>query len=136
MTYVLSNKKLGSVPTKDMWTPSPQFWCHFHKRCTMCWNEWKINFPIFIFRCRHKNDHNSKNENWKNREIDFSFVSAHSASFIKIWPLLRRVGGGGVCISFLGTGTKFRNGSPSTPLPSKKWNSSYGMILIKYETQH
>ena len=30
--------------------PSSQFWSSFHKRCEMCRNEWKINFPIFIFR--------------------------------------------------------------------------------------
>ena len=28
----------------------PQFWCSFNERRAMCWNEWKINFPIFIFR--------------------------------------------------------------------------------------
>ena len=27
-----------------------QFWSHFHERYGMCWIEWKINFPIFIFR--------------------------------------------------------------------------------------
>ena len=37
-------------------------------------------------------NNNSKN---KNRNIDFSFISAHSASFLKIWPLLR---GGGLHI--------------------------------------
>ena len=31
----------------------------------------------------YKNDHSSKNKNWK---IDFSFHSAHSAYFMYIWP--------------------------------------------------
>ena len=26
------------------------FCSHFHDRCAMCWIEWKIKFPIFIFR--------------------------------------------------------------------------------------
>ena len=43
---------------------------------------------------------NSKNENRNNRKIDFSFVSAHSASFMKMGARLR---GGGVCISLVGT---------------------------------
>ena len=32
--------------------PLLQKWSHFNRRCVMCWNEWKINFPclaIFIF---------------------------------------------------------------------------------------
>ena len=37
----------------------------------------------------------------KNRKIDFSFVSAHCASFMKVWPFLK---GEGVCISLLGKG--------------------------------
>ena len=55
----------GSVPTKDMQTPPPQFWSQFHERCAMCWNEWKtityLIFPIFIFRNIVKNS--SKNDN-------------------------------------------------------------------------
>ena len=50
----------------------------------------KINFPFFIFRfivkfhrnldCfEYKNDRNSKN---KSRQIDYSFISLHSASFM------------------------------------------------------
>ena len=39
-------------------------------------------------------NHNSKNEN---RKIDFSFVSAQRASFMKIWKFLRE----GVCISLI-----------------------------------
>ena len=27
-----------------------QKWPYLHERCVMCWNEWKINFPIFSFR--------------------------------------------------------------------------------------
>ena len=75
---------LGPVPSKDIWS-------HFYGRCAMCWNEWKINFRIFIFWvivkihrtlvwwC-HKNDHNSKRK--KNRKKKISFDSAHSAYFI------------------------------------------------------
>ena len=41
----------------------------------------------------------SNNLKNKNRKFFFSFVSAHCASFIPIWPLLM-----GVCISLIGTG--------------------------------
>jgi len=34
--------------------PPPQFWSHFHERCAMCWIEWKINFPILIFKVSWK----------------------------------------------------------------------------------
>ena len=30
--------------------PSPQKWPYLYKRCPLCWTEWKVNFPIFIFR--------------------------------------------------------------------------------------
>ena len=30
-------------------SPFPQKWPYLHERCKMCWNEWKIHFPIFIF---------------------------------------------------------------------------------------
>ena len=26
-----------------------QKWSYLHERCGMCWNDWKINFPIFSF---------------------------------------------------------------------------------------
>ena len=29
--------------------PSSQFWFGFYGWSAMCWNEWKINFPIFVF---------------------------------------------------------------------------------------
>ena len=38
-------------------------------------------------------DHNSKNKDRKNMKYHFSFVSAHSMSFISIWPILRGRGG-------------------------------------------
>ena len=43
-------RSLGPVPSKD--TPPPPFqkWPYLHERCPLCWTEWKINFPIFIFR--------------------------------------------------------------------------------------
>ena len=66
------------------------------------WNEWKLNFPIFCFwekrvvyvlnirsfstNFEYKIYNNSKNINLK---IYFSFVSAHSASSIKMGPFLR-----------------------------------------------
>ena len=43
--------------------------------------------------------HNSKHEYQEKKVFCFSFVSTHSASFIKMCPLLR--GGCGVCISSL-----------------------------------
>ena len=81
-------KPWGYFPTKDMKDPPPpQFWSGFYGWCTMCWNEWKINFQIFIFELTWifnenwghlstkvtKNDHNSKN---KSRKLDFPFDSA------------------------------------------------------------
>ena len=49
---------------------------------------------IFSMNFEWKIDPNSKN---KNRKIDFSFVSAHCVSSIKMGLFLR---GGGICISF------------------------------------
>ena len=43
----------------------------------------KIHRKLGCFE--YKNDHNSKN---KNQKIDFSFVLAHSTSFMQIWTLL------------------------------------------------
>ena len=45
----------------------------------------------FLINFEYKIDHNSKN---KNRKIDFSFVSAHCASSIKMGPFMRVRGGG------------------------------------------
>ena len=49
------------------------------------------------------NNHISKT---KNQRINFSFILEHCASFWteKNWPLLRGVGGGGVCMSLTRTG--------------------------------
>ena len=69
----------GSVPTRNIQDPSPpplQFWSLFHERCADCWNEWKKQFSKCYFSCyrknsskidrfQKKNDHNSKNRNWK-----------------------------------------------------------------------
>ena len=33
-----------------MQTLPPSFCSHCYDRCAQCWIEWKINFPIFIFR--------------------------------------------------------------------------------------
>ena len=69
----------------------------------LCWNGWKINFPIYIFRVMiilvlkiwSISDEfppiTRKIKIAKKIYFDFSFYSAHSASFIKIWPPL---GGG------------------------------------------
>ena len=85
-------------PTKDMQNlpPTLQFWSCLYERCVMCWNEWKMNFPIFIFQVivkvhrkliisrtkMTKNDYNSKKNNRKNLKFDFPFCSADSGSFI------------------------------------------------------
>ena len=45
---------------------------------------------------------NSKNKNWKNRKKDFSFISAHFASFMKVGSKLR--GEGGSAYPLLGKG--------------------------------
>ena len=113
----------------------------------MCWNEWKINFPIFIFRVTvifvlkspkfSMNFHdNSKN---KNREMDFSIDSAHCASLIKTGANLM---GGGFCIViFIGgivlRGIVHRWNCPCVELGQKgfsrwnfpRWNSPTTIIL-------
>ena len=72
---------------------------NLHERWGMCWNEWKINFLIFIFRVKIIFGHfctPSFNEFFsrKKSEMDFSFDSAHFASFMKVGSKLR--GGGGL----------------------------------------
>ena len=51
---MLYKRRVGPVRSKDKkpYPPPPpsQFSSHFHERCAKCWIEWKINFPIFIFR--------------------------------------------------------------------------------------
>jgi len=47
-------QKIGFFPFKDMQTsPSsfPQKWLYLHERCPLCWNGWKINFPIHGWFC-------------------------------------------------------------------------------------
>ena len=44
---------MGSVPTKDMQTPS-QKWSDFYERCGMCWIEWKTKSvvgkkPLYVY---------------------------------------------------------------------------------------
>ena len=102
MLYFSIKNSKGLVPSKDMQTPSPQMWSDFNEWCGMCWIERKINFSIYIFLSyewkfvenwpyfEYKNDHNSKNKNRKNLIHDFYFDSAHSASFMYIWPLLNK----------------------------------------------
>ena len=46
----------------------------------------------------YKIENNSKTKIRKNLKLDFSFVSAHCASFIKTGPFLREKGGGGLRI--------------------------------------
>ena len=50
---------------------------------------WKYieNWPYL----KYKNYHNSKNKYRKNLKHDFYFVSAQSASFMKIWPVLKKI---------------------------------------------
>ena len=52
------------------------------------------------------NDHISKTKNHKNREINFSFVSEHYATFLdqKMKTALFEEGGGVVCMSLTETG--------------------------------
>ena len=68
---------------------------------------------------------NSKTENCKSRKIDFTFISAHYASFMQIGPFVR-----GVCILVIGTG-------PQTEFcliqnQSQKCNSQskFGLIYV------
>ena len=39
---------LSQLTTYRPSLPPPQKWPYLDKRCLMCWNEWKINFPTFI----------------------------------------------------------------------------------------
>ena len=49
----------------------------------------------FSINFEYKIDYNSKNRDCKNQKIYFSFVSAHSASSIKMGPYLSVGEGGG-----------------------------------------
>ena len=95
--FISSISALTHSQLTELWIcrPSPQFCYHIYERCGMYWNEWKINFQIFIFRViakihwklewwRHKNDHNSKN---KNMIHEFSFYSADCGYFMLIWSV-------------------------------------------------
>ena len=84
-----------------------QKWSNLHERSGIGWIERKIKFhifSIFIFRvmvifghfCDVITPNNSENKNRNNFLFGFPFYSAHSASSIKIWPLLRKGGGGEV----------------------------------------
>ena len=103
------------------------------------------DFAIFIFWsycrfCTQKDPnfrwiftHNSKNKNWEKILFRFSFYSAHSASFIKIWPPLE----GGVCISFLGTWPKINVSELETEfqkLKGKKLNFNFILFFILFIT--
>ena len=57
---------------------------------------------IFVLKSPHFSMNFHENSKNKNRKINFSFDSAHRASFMKMRAQLR--GGEGVCISLLGTG--------------------------------
>ena len=73
---------------------------NLYKRCGMCWNKWKINFPIFIFRIMvifvfkitpifEEFSPRTRKIKFANKiSFRFSFYSAHSVTLIKIWPLL------------------------------------------------
>ena len=73
---------------------------NFKKDAECAESERKILFQIFISRVivkvhrklqilSTKNDHISKTKYRKNLKIHFSFISAHSASFMHIWPLMK-----------------------------------------------
>ena len=64
-----------------------QKWSNLHERCGIGRIERKIIFQILSF---HDNSKNENRKNWKN---NFSFDSAHCASFIKTGEKLK-VGGG------------------------------------------
>ena len=103
--YFLTNGRFCSQ-FSNVFTLIPEQNCkkyiYYLKRCVMCWNEWKINFYIFIFRVTVKIPKigviwgELKNRNLK---IDFSFDSAYCASVMKVGSKLRE----GVCISLVGT---------------------------------
>ena len=87
-------------PSKTMQTPLPTEVIRFlWKILNVLKNEkWILRFSRFLFfelwwkfienwpYFEYLNDRHSKN---KNRKYDFSFNSAHSASFMWIWPLLK-----------------------------------------------
>ena len=60
--------------------------------------------------------------------FNFSFISAHFASLIKIWPLLR----GGVCISLVGTGPPFFLFRCIPPLHIRSYFSVIYIYIYKY----
>ena len=75
-------------------TPPHQKWPYIHETCIMCWNEWKINFPIFSFFlrffmyrrfCASSIKTGSKlKEGWG---VCISLVGKYPVSFLLIWPL-------------------------------------------------
>ena len=45
-----NNLNFWLFPIKNMhFFPHPRKWADLDERCPLCWNEWKIKFPIFIF---------------------------------------------------------------------------------------
>ena len=68
-----------------------------YERCGMCWIERKIIFKIFTDLCFSSSSHlllnfrliftiTRKIKFGKNLNCEIYFVSAHSASFVRIWP--------------------------------------------------
>ena len=58
--------------------------CLFLRYGRFCTHNWFFFRWILSIR-----SHNPKNENRKNRKINFSCVSTHCALFMSIWPLLK-----------------------------------------------
>ena len=70
------------LPTMDLQTPpSPQYWSSFYGWCAMCWNEWKIIIPIFIFRVIVK-------INRKLRWFEYKMTTTRKTTIRKIWNLI------------------------------------------------
>ena len=101
-------KKIGfffklKIKIEIIWNFSKFQKCsNLHRRCRMCWNDWKISFsifsywdmiifvPIFLWFLSSKSTITQKLKSQKSENL-FLFVSAHCASFMYIWPLLKNI---------------------------------------------
>ena len=91
-SYLAKKKKLVVGFTSQTTGSAPLdpacFWIESPTSLVSIWTR----LAVHQFPAGYKIDHKSKKKNWK---VDFSLVSAHCASFMKIGPFLREREGGG-----------------------------------------
>ena len=81
--YVDTYKKKSFGPQVRIWRPSsPQKLPYLPERCRLCWTEWNINFPIFIFQVMVDCIYNLL------MSPQFPWVSATKNFFFHMWSSL------------------------------------------------